>query len=42
MLLALVMGWGLALEVNTVKEFMAETRAYKGSVRMAVHYLECN
>ena len=42
MLLALIMDRGLAPEVNTVKEFVVEARAYESSVKTAVHYLEHN
>ncbi|KAG6901012.1 hypothetical protein C0995_002434 [Termitomyces sp. Mi166 len=40
MLVVLIHDGGLALEVNTVEEFVAEAKAYKNSIKMAAHYLE--
>ena len=37
--MALIIDGGLALEVNTVKEFVAEAWAYENSVKTAVHYI---
>ncbi|KAG5351244.1 hypothetical protein C0989_007279 [Termitomyces sp. Mn162] len=42
MLVALIHDGRLAIEVNTVEEFVLETKAYKNSIKTAAHYLECS
>ena len=39
MIMALLMEEGLALEMNTIKEFVAEAQAYKNSVKTVGHYV---
>ena len=42
MLIALIIEGGLALEVNTIEEFVAKTWAYKNSMKTVAHYVECS
>lgn len=42
MLLALIWNRGLALEINTIKEFVSEVKAYESSLKTVVYYLEHN
>ena len=41
-MITLTMDEGLAPEVNTVKEFMAEAQAYENSVKTVAHYVGCS
>ncbi|KAG5352699.1 hypothetical protein C0989_000948 [Termitomyces sp. Mn162] len=42
MLVALIHNGRLAPKVNTFEEFVLEAKAYKNSIKTAVHYLECS
>ena len=44
MLLALIIDRDMTLEINTVKEFMVKTRAYKSSIKTVTYYIghNCN
>ncbi|KAG5349789.1 hypothetical protein C0989_001867, partial [Termitomyces sp. Mn162] len=42
MLVALICNGGLTPEVNTMEKFVLEAKAYKNSIKTAVHHLECN